>query len=103
MTDSKAKKTREIGGRAVGAYLRTLREHEGLSPTEVAAQIKTDATQIWRVENWKTDARCSILFGFIRAVNGSATDIELLINNPKATAEEGISLAKLRISIKQPK
>jgi len=103
MPDSKAKNTREIGGRAVGAYLRALREHAGLTPTEVAAQIKTDATQIWRVENWKTDVRSSILFGFIRAVNGSATDIELLINNPTATEEEGASLAKLRLSIKQSK
>lgn len=101
MTDTKAKKTRAIGGKAVGAYLKTLRESAGLSPTEVAAQLKTDATQIWRVENWKTDTRTSILFGFAQIVNGSAADIELLINNPNSTAEEGASLARLRVSIKQ--
>lgn len=96
----KKMRTRESGGIAVGAYLRSLRENLELTPTEVAAQIKSDPTQIWRIETWKADVRSSLLFAYIRAVGGSPDDVARLINNPTASASDGELLAKLHISSK---
>lgn len=90
----------QTGGKAVGSYLRVLRENLTLSPTEVAASIKTDATTIWRIENWKADVRSSLLFAYIKAVKGSPDDVFRLINNPQASETDGEMLAKLHISSK---
>jgi transcriptional regulator with XRE-family HTH domain len=87
------------GGVAVGAYLRFLREAQGLSATEVAERAGTNQSQIWRIDNWKSDTRGTLLFAYIRAVNGDANDIARLINNPKATIEDGETLAKLRLAV----
>lgn len=85
------------GGAAVGEYLRTLREASGLTVAEVAARVGIDASQIWRIERGKSDPRASILFRFVAVVNGSVEDVALLINNPRATAEDGERLARLRL------
>lgn len=98
-TDKKVR-IRDNGGIAVGAYLRALRENLELTPTEVAAQIKSDPTQIWRIESWKADVRSSLLFAYIKAVGGSPDDVSRLINNPKASTSDGELLAKLHISSK---
>lgn len=92
------KKKLQISGVAVGAYLRVLRENRNMTPTEVAAALRTDATTVWRVENWKSDVRSSILFSFIRVVNGSVNDVELLMFNPNAKVQDGEDLAKQRIA-----
>jgi DNA-binding XRE family transcriptional regulator len=89
------------GGIAVGAYLRYLREAQGMQATEVAEKIGTDQTQIWRVEKWKSDTRSTLLFKYVRAVGGDANDVEMLINNPNATKSDGEALAKLRLGLKR--
>jgi transcriptional regulator with XRE-family HTH domain len=88
------------GGVAVGAYLRYLREAQGLKATEVAEKIGTNQSQVWRIDNWQSDTRSSLLFRYIRAVNGDANDVEMLINNREATQSDGITLAKLRLGIR---
>ncbi|NJK81345.1 MAG: helix-turn-helix transcriptional regulator [Chloroflexaceae bacterium] len=89
------------GGIAVGAYLRYLRDKQGLHAKEIAEKIGTNQTQVWRIENWHSDVRSSLIFRHIRVVGGDANDVELLINNPAATVEDGEALAKLRLSIKK--
>lgn len=84
------------GGKAVGAYLRFLREAAGLSVAEISQKVRIDVSQIWRIERGKSDPRASKLFLFIAAVNGSPDDIAQLINNPNATVEDGETLARLR-------
>jgi hypothetical protein len=100
MEDDKHPKPTD-GGIAVGAYLRYLREAQGLQAVDIADKIGTNQTQVWRIENWKSDTRGTLLFKFIRAVNGDANDVELLINNPSATISDGEALAKLRIGLKK--
>jgi hypothetical protein len=89
------------GGTAVGAYLRYLREAQGLQAIDVAENIGTNQTQVWRIENWRSDTRSTLLFKFIRAVGGDASDVEILINNPNATHLEGEALARLRLGLKK--
>jgi transcriptional regulator with XRE-family HTH domain len=99
MTDQNAIKPLD-GGVAVGAYLRFLREARGLQVAEVAEAIGTNDAQVWRIENWKSDTRSTLLFRFIMAVRGDANDVFLLINNPKATYEDGQSIARMRLALK---
>jgi hypothetical protein len=87
------------GGIAVGAYLRFLREAQGLAATVVAEKTGTNQSQIWRIDNWRHDVRGTLIFAYIRAVNGDANDVALLISNPKATISDGETLAKLRLAI----
>jgi|SRR5690606_10614666 len=88
------------GGIAVGAYLKFLREARGLKVDEVAEKIGTNDAQVWRIENWKSDTRSTLLFRFILAVQGDANDVFLLINNHNATIEDGKAIAKLRLGLK---
>jgi hypothetical protein len=99
MSDGKTPKTTD-GGIAVGAYLKYLRESQGIGVEEVAEKIGTDQSQVWRIENWKSDTRSSLLFKFIRAVGGDGNDVELLLNNRDATKQDGETLAKLRLGLK---
>ena len=89
------------GGIAVGAYLRYLREAQGLQAVDIAEKIGTDQTQVWRIEKWKSDTRSSLLFKYIRAVNGDANDVEILLNNMNATKTDGEMFAKLRLGLKR--
>lgn len=87
------------GGTAVGEYLRTLRETSGLTVAEVASRVGIDSSQIWRIERGKSDPRASILFRFVSVVHGAPEDVALLINNPRATPEDGERLARLRTGL----
>lgn len=95
MSEEKQPKTTE-GLVAVGAYLRVLRESAGISVAEIANKVGIDTSQIWRIEKGKSDPRSSFLFKFIKAVDGSTEDVARLINNPRANATDGESLARLR-------
>jgi transcriptional regulator with XRE-family HTH domain len=100
MSDQKTVKPLD-GGIAVGAYLRYLREAQGLQAVDIAEKIGTDQTQVWRIEKWKSDTRSTLLFKYIRAVNGDANDVEMLINNRDATKLDGETFAKLRLGLKR--
>lgn len=93
------KKPAQAGSAAVGAYLRFLRESEGLTVGEIASKVGIDPSQIWRIESGKTDTRGSFLFKFIAAVNGDPNDVALLIGNLDATKEDGETVARLRKKI----
>jgi DNA-binding XRE family transcriptional regulator len=93
-----AKRTkRASGGIAVGAYLRVLRMHAGLSPTQLAAQIGIDPTQVWRIETWRVDPRSSVLLAFVAVVRGDVRDVARLIADSAAGSEEGETAARMRI------
>lgn len=83
----------------MGAYLRKLREARGISVAEIADKLGTEPTQIWRIENWKSDTRSSIVFRFIFLVRGNAEDVLLLMNNHHASREDGERLAELRMQL----
>lgn len=95
MSEEKKPATQD-GIKAVGAYLRFLREAAGISVAETANKVGIDVSQIWRIEKGKSDPRASILFRFITAVEGAPEDIAQLINNPKVTVKDGETLARLR-------
>ncbi len=98
MSDAPGSKSHS-GGKAVGAYLRKLRESRGLSVAEIAEKLGSEPSQIWRIEKWRSDTRSSLVFKFIALVRGSAEDVFLLMNNPNATEEDGERLADLRLQL----
>lgn len=79
---------------AVGVYLRTLREAHQLSRAAVAAQIGTHESQLVRIEAGGQDTRGSLLLAFISVVKGRADDVQQLILDKFATAEDGRQLAE---------
>ena len=78
---------------AVGTYLRTLREAHRLSRAAVASQIGTHESQLVRIEAGEQDSRGSLLLAFVAIVQGRANDIQRLILDQQATAEDGRRLA----------
>jgi hypothetical protein len=97
----RTKNRRKSGGKAVGAYLRTLREDAELTTTEVAARIQTHPTQIWRIETWQSDISSSLLLAYVRAIGGNVLDIEHLMNNPDANVHDGENLARKYLRYKE--
>jgi transcriptional regulator with XRE-family HTH domain len=84
------------GSEAVGAYLRLLRDAAGLTLAEIADKVGIDTSQIWRIERGKSDPKASTMFKITDFVGGDLHDVNLLINNPDATREDGEHLARLR-------
>jgi hypothetical protein len=90
-----------MGMKAVGAYLRTLREGRGLSRVWVAEQAGTNDTSIYRVEQRGQEAGPKILIGFVRAVSGSFDDIDELLKVDDLPVDVGVRLAEQRLSSEQ--
>lgn len=93
-----------MGMKAVGSYLRILREAERIGRGALAQQINTDDSQIERIEKGKIDTRGSLLFAFIRAVRGNAEHVMVLLLDEAATEADGQVLAKswLRVMLAGP-
>lgn len=78
---------------AVGAYLQYLRDGLGMSRVELAGKVKTNESQIIRIEAGTIDTRSSLLFAIIDAVRGDPNHIRRLMNS-KATTEDARQLAQ---------
>ena len=70
-----------MGTEAAGAYIKTLREAQKLSQTQVAALIDSNETQIRRIERGKHDALGTTLAKVVKAVKGSMNHIQALLLN----------------------
>ena len=77
-----------------GSYIRTLREARGLSREEIAASAGTSGSQVERIENGKQETRSSVLFGLARAVRGNVAQLQELLLDEAAAADDGVVLAK---------
>lgn len=89
---------------AVGAYLRAIREHEGLTASQVVARIlkavpdvepiPTTGT-ISKIERGMTKSPGMRLVALInRALRGNPAHIQMLAANDKSSKAEGIRLAQ---------
>ena len=80
-----------VGAQAVGAYVRRLRERQGLTMAQVAAQAQVSPNYVWRIEAAQVrDPGFAHLAGLLRAVGGSADDVAtiLLDHLTSAAAEQ---------------
>lgn len=80
--------------KAVGLYLRTLRDDLGMSRGAVAKQLRTDDSQIERIENGQIDTRSSLLFRFVELVQGRLEDIRGLILGEPDSPDLGRNAAR---------
>lgn len=88
---------------ATGVYLQTLREGKKFSRSHVADVLNTNEMQIQRIESGKVDTRGSLLFAYVKLLEGSTDDVSQLLLDEKKTEEDGRNLALQRMMrIKQP-
>jgi transcriptional regulator with XRE-family HTH domain len=78
---------------AVGAYIRYLRQHKGMSATRLAADLDTSEGQIRSIEKGRTDTRTSMMANILSLLGGDMTDVAYLILSDAATEETGRRLA----------
>jgi transcriptional regulator with XRE-family HTH domain len=89
MSDKKS-----VGNKAVGAYLRRLRELHGLSRTKVAAAMDTNENQIKRIEDAVGSTSGLTLLKLIRFLSGSAEQVADLVVKENVSTEDGRQLAE---------
>jgi transcriptional regulator with XRE-family HTH domain len=78
---------------AVGAYLRALRSHQGLSQGKLAELVGVAGNTIWRIEAGEQEPRAGQLAALLTALHGRIEDIQRLITDSAATAADGEELA----------
>lgn len=94
--------------KAVGAYLRALREPDEVfgkdfaerfrlrtrSRFQLAAAIGTNEAQVRRIEEGSIDTRASLMFGYIRAVEADPQEVSRLYADRLVIAEDGTQRAR---------
>jgi DNA-binding XRE family transcriptional regulator len=85
----------------VGAYIRTLREKQGITRAWLAEQVDTSDTSLYRIENGQQQPGLELMLGIIQHVRGSVGDIRHLLRDENAREDEGRQLAEIRLSESQ--
>jgi transcriptional regulator with XRE-family HTH domain len=78
---------------AAGAYIKYLREHLGISQSELARRAHTSSSQINRIEEGKGETRASLMAAISRVLEASAEDLFSLLTEGSASEETGRRLA----------
>lgn len=85
---------------ALGTYLKSLREGQGLEAKDVLAQLgerlgrKIDPSRLWRAESGKAWPDGDFLTVLADILHARLEDFAWIQRNPAATAEDGRALAK---------
>lgn len=89
---------------AVGAYLREIRQHEGLTGSEVIARIARTIPELNPVPNTGTlskielgktkDSGIRLVSAINRVLGGNPAHIQMLASNDKASKKDGVELAQ---------
>jgi transcriptional regulator with XRE-family HTH domain len=79
---------------ATGAYLRALREAQGLSQGRLAELVRVTVNTIWRVEAGQQEPKTTLIVNLLAALSGRAEDLALLLNDPNATAADAYAVAE---------
>ncbi len=95
-------KISDMGVKAVGTYLQTLRERQGLKPLDIVAKIhaispelNTNPTYLWRIENGKIhNPGARVLFAFASAVQANLDHIALLLFDERPDDNDARFLAQ---------
>lgn len=82
---------------AVGAYLKTLREHQGLSQNSVGEKLKLSGKQVYNWEKGASVPSGDAMVRLIAILGGSIQHLSQLFDE-KATVEDGVLLAKRWLS-----
>ncbi len=83
-----------MGSKAIGAYLRTLREARRLSRAAITQLIDVTESQIERIEKGAIDTRGTMLLQLADFFNGNLEHIKRLALTKNATEDDGKHLAQ---------
>lgn len=84
---------------AAGAYLKTLRKAQGMTQEGLAAAIGTTGNTIYRIEAGRQEPLMEQIVNLLATLKGHAEDMAKLINNDKATREDGHTTARDRLQV----
>lgn len=84
--------------KAVGAYLRALRESQGLSQGKLAEMVGVAGNTIWRIETGRQEPRADALAAILTALHGRIEHVQTLISSDVATLLDGERLAQERLA-----
>jgi transcriptional regulator with XRE-family HTH domain len=83
-----------MGMNGVAAYLRVLREDQGLSREKLAEMIGVAGNTIWRIEDGRQEPGGAILLNLIATLRGSYEDVRRLLSDNDADTKAGELLAQ---------
>lgn len=86
-----------MGIKAVGAYLRVLREQQNLSQKHIALKLMVSEKQVSRWEKGTSNPAGVMLIHFASLVGGNLDDISSLLLSPTDIPDDGEISAKKRI------
>lgn len=88
---------------ATGAYLRALREAQGLSQARVAELVRVTVNTIWRIEAGQQEPKTTLIVNLLAVLKGRAEDLAKLINDASAddAAAQRAAQASLRLTAEQ--
>lgn len=78
--------------KALGAYFEALRGDRGRAA--LAADVGTSEMSIWRIEDGTQEPRAELLSALVRTLKAQWSDVERLLSDSGATAEDGKRLAE---------
>lgn len=86
--------------KALGAYFEVLRGDRGRAA--LAADVGISEMSIWRIEDGSQEPRAELLNALVRTLRARWSDVEKLLSDSDATAEDGRQLAiSLRSRLEQ--
>lgn len=87
---------------AAMVYLRELREHQGLSQSDIGRQAGVESKQVYRWERGENEPSAAALVAFVRTVRGRFEDIaKLLLLDGDAIVNEEVARALARDRIQE--
>lgn len=86
---------------AVMAYLRHLRETQGMTQADVGRAANVDSKQVHRWERGESEPMGGALLAYLSHVNADPADVHRLSAAPDATAADGVLAAERRLAYLQ--
>jgi transcriptional regulator with XRE-family HTH domain len=86
-----------MGMVAIAAYVRQLRDAQGISREHLADMVGTSGNNIWRIEEKGQEPRGGLLLLIVQALKGSLDDTALLLRED-ASEEHARHLARERLA-----
>lgn len=88
-----------MGMIAAGAYLRALRDKKGVSQGKLGELIGVAGNTIWRIEKGKQEPQGAQMVALLAALDGRLDDMQRLLSDATATADDGERLAQFATQI----
>ncbi len=86
--------TKDMKMQAAGAYFRALREYQQLTQSRLAELVGVTGNTIWRIEAGAQEPRGELATALLTVLRGRIEDLQALISDVNATADDGRARAR---------